>query len=188
MQVYPSLAGTVEGPFRPVQQATSEWNHWELRNLNLHRVVSHWQPGFVPPDAATADATIRAEIRSRFRPNYLRGLAFGVVIKTPVLFLDHSVIETLVDATNSSKAVCQWVVLASAKQSQALGVHTWLETRLSPIYRSVLRTLTDAGFVCRSTVRSAPPALRSTFALSNLLSISRLLGGPGRYPPFENRF
>jgi len=55
-------------------------------------------------------------------------------------------LKVLVDVRENEKGTLQWVVLVASDARIALGVHTWIEGYLSPVYRDTLQALAKTGY------------------------------------------
>jgi hypothetical protein len=73
-------------------------------------------------------------------------MAFGVVADVPAISLTLDDLKVLVDVRDNAKGTLQWVILVAGSGGAALGVHTWMEVYLSPVYRRILQALTEAGY------------------------------------------
>lgn len=122
------------------------WSFWEVRTLNMHRVVGllHTYRQFA--DARDFEGTIRGVVARHFKAAWWRGLAFGVVAEVAVSSVGAEDLTILVDGRENAKGTLQWVVLVDSDTHIALGVHTWMETYLSPVYRQTLRALETTGY------------------------------------------
>ncbi|HLW47994.1 MAG TPA: hypothetical protein VKW09_09540 [bacterium] len=129
------------------------WTFWELRNLNMHRVVGLVTEHRQFADAHDLEAEIRAVVSRRFKCAWWRGMAYGVVADVPTISLNLDDLKVLVDLYANAKGTLQWVILVTDDARVALGVHTWLESYLSPVYRDVLQALLDAGYHVASARR-----------------------------------
>jgi hypothetical protein len=123
------------------------WRFWELRNLNMQRVVGLLNEHRQFADAHDLDAETRGVVSRYFKLAWWRGMAYGIVADVPSISLSLDDLKVTVDIYNNAKGTSQWVVLVTDDSRTALGVHTWLESYLSPVYRDILQALSDAG--CR---------------------------------------
>src|SRR5215470_11108891 len=73
------------------------WAFWELRNLNMHRVVGLLRAERRFADTRTLDAELRGTLARNFKRAWWRGIAYGVVaqVETPAFSSDD--LEILVD-------------------------------------------------------------------------------------------
>lgn len=126
---------------------------WELRTLNMHRVVGLLQPYRQFADAHDLESTIRAAVARNFKCSWWRGMGLGVVAQAAAIRLTADDLKGLVDVRQSSKGTVQWVVLVAGDTRVAVGVHTWMETYLSPVYRRTLDGLAEAGYQVSSATR-----------------------------------
>ena len=122
------------------------WTFWELRTLNLHRVVGLLNDYQQFADAHDFEAAIRGVVPRKFKPSWWRGMAYGVVAEMAAISLSPDDLKMLVDVRENAKGTLQWVILLASDARLALGVHTWIEGYLSPVYRDVLQGLTEADY------------------------------------------
>jgi hypothetical protein len=151
-----------------------EWDFWERRNLNMHRIVGLWR-STVSLAAAELGAQTRSAIGRHFRRAWWRGLAFGVVVEVPELGLSSSDLQDLVDVRENPNGTRQWIVLVSRSRKEALGVHTWMAGYLSPVYLGLLGGLQAFGYDVAS-------ARREKDGLMRILTAAR----PRAFPEFRN--
>jgi hypothetical protein len=116
----------------------TEWQLWEHKTLNIHRGVLHWRSENREPVLSQMSQNIREQVESRFRIGWWRGFAFGVLIEAPAVPPDLSAIEDWIDVRANGKGTWQWIIYVCPKAGIAVGVHTWLEGYLSPVYQSLL--------------------------------------------------
>ena len=161
------------------------WTFWELRTLNMHRVVGllHEHREFL--DAHDFEATIRRVVSRNFKTSWWRGMGYGIVAEVAVSSLRDNDLKVLVDGRENSKGTLQWVVLVARDARVAVGVHTWMETYLSPVYRNTLQALAQlsqpegqgTGKVNKNNVRSQK--VSTTIALPSLVYHMTLVGDSG---------
>ena len=126
-----------------------DWTYWEIRTLNLHRVVGLFQPRRAFSSASDLESTLRDALGRSFKRGWWRGIAYGVVVDVSSVTLTEDDLKTLVDVRENSKGDLQWVILVARDAGLALGVHTWIEGYLSPVYRAIVEILMQTG--CRVT-------------------------------------
>ena len=122
------------------------WSFWELRTFNMHRVVGLLHEYRQFAGARDFEAAIRGVVARHFKPSWWRGMAFGVVAEVTVSSLGAGDLKLLVDGRENAKGTLQWVVLVASEMHVAIGVHTWMEVFLSPVYRDTIRALGTAGY------------------------------------------
>lgn len=88
-------------------------------------------------------------------------------------------LAVLVDIREHRRGILQWVVLLDLDGRRAVGVHTWEEVHLSPVYRETLRALTDAGYAVATAVRGRDGLMKF------LTGVSELEGAP--FPEFRDQ-
>ena len=163
------------------------WTFWELRNLNMHRVVGLVSEHRQFADAHDLDAEIRDVLSRFFKPAWWRGMAYGIVADVPSITLSLDDLKVTVDIYNNAKGTSQWVVLVDDDSRTAVGVHTWLESYLSPVYRDTLQALSDAGYRVASARREKDGLMKFlTGAADAEAAISSFGARRTRFPEFRN--
>ena len=87
------------------------WTFWELRNINMHRVVGLVTEHRQFADAHDLEAEIRAVVSRCFKCAWWRGMAYGVVADVPAISLNLDDLTLLVDSYANAKGTLQWVIL-----------------------------------------------------------------------------
>ena len=123
------------------------WSFWELRNVNMHRVVGLFSVDRAPGSSSDLEAQIRDAIGRNFKRAWWRGLAYGVVVKVSAGAWTPEDLEPMVDVRESRRGVLQWLLIAAPDGRSAVGVHTWEQVYLSQVYRETVQALDAAG--CR---------------------------------------
>lgn len=121
------------------------WTFWELRNLNLHRVVALLRAFRQFSDPPDLERDVRSTISRHFQRAWWRGMAYGVVVESASLQTLDGILE-MVDSRDSRKGTLQWMIAIAPGNPVAIGVHTWIEGFLSPVFRGVLEELDVQGF------------------------------------------
>ena len=129
------------------------WTFWELRTLNMHRVVGLLNEYRQFTDAHDLEREIRGVVSRNFKTSWWRGMAYGVVAQVAAISLSPDNLKTLVDVRENSKGTLQWVILAASHAHVALGVHTWMEAYLSPVYRGTVQALAETGYRVSTATR-----------------------------------
>ena len=145
------------------------WTLWQHKTLNIHRGIIHWDQ---TANAATMDKArdeVRHVVQSRFRPTWLRGFGFGAVITMSEIDDSYKNVADLIDARNNSKGTWQWIVLYLPVPRAALGVCTWTEGYLAPVYQDILARLRKSGHFCESHKKDMDAVLK---ALSSIRKLS----------------
>lgn len=148
------------------------WRFWELRNLNMHRVVGLLKASRRFADPRELEAEIRGAIARNFRRAWWRGLAYGAVVELAPVSWSSDDLKPLVDIYENRKGVLQWVVLAEGDERRALGVHTWEATYLSPVYSAILAALAAAGWQVARAVKGKDGLLKFLTGVSALEGVS----------------
>jgi hypothetical protein len=125
----------------------SEWQIWEHKTLNIHRGVLYWSPSDASLTFAEMENRVRKKVAESYRVSWWRGFAFGVVVHSKAVPPDISAIESTIDTRVSGKGTWQWTVLACSARQTAVGVHTWVEGYLSPVYRQCLDQSESQGWI-----------------------------------------
>ncbi len=143
------------------------WRVWEHKTLNIHRGLLHWQPGEAVPFRAMA-VRIRQQAEALFRVSWWRGFGFGAVLEVPSVPPDLPSIEAAVDGRENPKGTWQWTVLACEPARIAVGVHTWAEGYLTPVYRAVLDGYASRGFEAKPFKKEMDKLLQFLMPLARL--------------------
>lgn len=167
------LAAISQATQRPGMHPRSDigepnWRFWELRNINIHRVVGLATEYRQFTGASDLEQEIRAVLQRNFKRAWWRGIAYGVVMELSAISLGADDLKTLVDIRENAKGDLQWVVLVSSDVRTALGVHTWIEGFLSPIYRDVLQALSAGGYHVASIKREKDGLLKFLTAVADV--------------------
>lgn len=148
------------------------WTFWELRTLNMHRVVGLLTEHRRFSDVRDLEGEIRGSIARDFHRSWWRGLAYGVIAQVaPVSWVPDD-LTVLVDIHERRTGVLQWVVLVDLDGRRAVGVYTWEKVYLSPVYRETLRALTGAGFAVATAVRGKDGIMKFLTGVSELEGVS----------------
>ena len=129
------------------------WTFWELRTLNRHRVVGLLNEYRQFADAHDLEVEIRRVVSRNFKTSWWRGMAYGVVAQVAAISLSPDDLKLLVDVRENSKGTLQWIILAASHAHVAIGVHTWMEGYLSPVYRGTLQALGKTGYRVSTATR-----------------------------------
>jgi len=155
------------------------WTFWELRNLNMHRVVGLIDEPRTFADVGDLEHEIRAAVARHFTRAWWRGLAFGVVARVEPTSWRPEDLEPVVDIRERRAAVLQWIVLVNPDGHSAVGVHTWEQVYLSPVYQETLTALTTSGYQVATAVKGKDGLLRFLTDLSEWRGVS--------FPEFHDR-
>ena len=82
----------------------------------------------------------------------------------------------LVDIRENEKGDVQWVILTASHAQVAVGVHTWVEGYLSPVYREILETLAAEGYKVSSVKREKDGLLKFLTAVADFDTAIRTFG------------
>jgi len=162
------------------------WAFWELRNINMHRVVGLFRPDAPIVDAGTFNTTIRGVLGRNFKRAWWRGIAYGVVADVGPFSPAPDDLKLLVDGYENTKGTMQWVVLVNTQAHAVTGVHTWIEGYLGPVYRTVLQSLADQGYQISSVMRDKDGLMKFLTAVADARSAA--LTGRPTFPEFQDPF
>ena len=163
------------------------WTFWELRTLNLHRVVGLLQHYRQFTDARDFESTIRGAAARNFKCSWWRGMGLGIVAQVAAIPLRVDDLKLLVDVRENSKGTMQWVILVTGDTHIALGVHTWMETYLSPVYRGILQGLAEAGYRVSSVKRDKDGLMKFLTGVADLEVTLLSLGSQRQaFPEFRD--
>lgn len=166
-----------------------EWHFWERRTVNMHRVVALWRTARPFPGAREFEGVARGIVGRHFKCAWWRGLAYGVVGQVRDAAFSRADLEALVDVRDNGRGTLQWVVLLDQGSASVLGVHTWIEGYLSPVYRGVLRRLSDAGAEVTSVARGKDGLMAFLTGVDDLHTLVHTLGTKRtRFEDFRNEF
>jgi len=129
---------------------SSDWCVWEHKTLNIHRGVLQRRVQDKAYEYAQFMEEVRQHVQACFRYQWWRGFAFGVVIEVSVIPADLPLIEQSIDTRALIKPVWQWNILACQESQLAVGVHTWTEGYLSPLFRQIMERYQDNGYTVGS--------------------------------------
>jgi hypothetical protein len=165
------------------------WTFWELRTLNMHRVVGLFNEYRQFTDAHDLEAEIRGVVSRNFKCSWWRGMAYGVVAEVAAISLSPDGLKTLVDVRENEKGTLQWVVLVASDARVALGVHTWMEAYLSPVYRGTLQALAETGYKVASAKKEKDGLMKFLTAGADL-DVALHTFGTKRvaFPEFQDPF
>jgi hypothetical protein len=163
------------------------WTFWELRTLNLHRVVGLLKERRQFAAARDLEAEIRGAVSRNFKRSWWRGMAYGVVADVAAVSLSPDDLKTLVDVRENSRGTLQWVVLVARDARVALGVHTWMEAYLSPVYRGILQALAQTGYRVASAKREKDGLMKFLAGVADFDVALRSLGARREaFPEFRD--
>ena len=154
----------------------SNWRFWEKKNLNIHRGIIEW---FVDHEFSSIDELamqIRTQVKSEFKPGWLRGFGFGTVLHVKTVSEDFVQICNYIDRRNRRKGVWQWAIVQFDDDKVAMGIHTWLHGYLRPVFDSIIERLTEEGYECKKADADVDKLLAAISKLHALCSPLRLLG------------
>ncbi|HYM92411.1 MAG TPA: hypothetical protein VEW91_12345 [bacterium] len=152
------------------------WTFWELRTLNMHRVVGLLNGPRQFADARDLEAEIRGVVSRNFKRSWWRGMAYGVVAEVATISLSPDDLKMLVDVRENEKGTLQWVILVASEARVTLGVHTWIEGYLSPVYRATLQALAETGYQVASAQREKDGLMKFLTAGADVNVALRSLG------------
>jgi hypothetical protein len=149
----------------------NEWQIWEHKTFNIHRGVLHWRPTIANLSYVDMVAQIREQVKANYSISWWRGFAFGVVIESPEIPADISMIEESIDTRASSKGTWQWTVFICEPTQTLIGIHTWTEGYLSPAYRDLLKHFESLSWTVGSFKKEKDKLMQFLTAISSLKRI-----------------
>lgn len=161
------------------------WVFWELRNLNIHRVVGLASEYRQFAGARDLEAEIRGVLARNFKRAWWRGIAYGVVAEVSGVSLLPDDLKMLIDIRENRKGTLQWVILVASHVQTALGVHTWVEGYLSPVYRGILQAMAGKGYQVASVKREKDGLMRFITAVADVDVAIQSLGARKLFPEFR---
>ena len=115
-------------------------------------------------------------------------MAFGVVIDVPAMRITPDEIEAMIDVRDNRKGTLQWIIVVARSSSAALGVHTWIEGYLSPVYRGVIQQLRADGFDVATATKEKGVLMTVLTNVTDLQSaVSTFNSKQGTFPEFRER-
>jgi hypothetical protein len=174
-----SIIASVAAPRRLAPRndlAEPGWRFWELRTLNMHRVVGLLEEHREFRDAHDLETAIRGVVARHFKRSWWRGLAYGIVAETTTMSSSADDLKQLVDVRENPKGTLQWVILVSSHARVALGVHTWIEGYLSPVYRGALQALAARTYRIASVKKDKDGLMKVLTAVADFDVALRSLG------------
>lgn len=148
------------------------WTFWELRTLNRHRAVGFLGDCRKPADVQQLGSDIRGLVSRNFKRAWWRGFAYGIVAEVQTIACKPADLEGLVDIYENRNGVLQWVILVGVNDGAVVGVHTWMETFLSPVYREILQTLAAAGYRVSTAVKGKDGLLKFLTGVAGLQGVA----------------
>jgi hypothetical protein len=153
----------------------------------MHRVIGLVTEHRQFTDANDLEAEIRGVVSRNFNRAWWRGLAYGIVAHVPAISLGLDDMKVLVDIYDNSKGTLQWVILVTDDARVALGVHTWMEAYLSPVFRTILQALSENGYRVASARREKDGLMKF---LTGVADAETVIGSFGTrraaFPVFRN--
>jgi hypothetical protein len=167
--------------------AVRDWMFWELRTLNRHRVVGLFSTHRAFATTQELNDEIRGVLGQEFKRAWWRGIAYGAVVQVDAITLKPDDMKMLVDIRENEKGVLQWVILVAADRHVAIGVHTWMETFLSPAYRAIRLSLESMGCQVNSVRREKDGLMKFLTGVANLdVAIHTFAQKRVAFPEFQN--
>jgi hypothetical protein len=98
------------------------------------------------------------------------------VAEVSAISLSPGDLKLLVDIRENNKGTLQWVILVASHAQTALGVHTWIEGYLSPVYRDILQALAAKGYQIASAKREKDGLMKFLTAVADVDVTTKSLG------------
>ena len=94
----------------------------------------------------------------------------------------------MIDVRDNRKGTLQWIIVVARSSSAALGVHTWIEGYLSPVYRGVVRSLEASGFDLATATKKKGRLMTFLTAATDLqAAVATCNSNQGTFPEFRER-
>jgi hypothetical protein len=154
---------------KPSPGALPAWLAWQHKTLNIHRgVLLHWT-ALNPTWHELSQQTIAAAQRS-FKSSWWRGFGFGAVLEVSSLPVDcECVIESI--SVRAHTHTWQWVILVAHHDNVVLGIHTWQEGYLSPVYRELVAHFESEGLTVGSFAKEPDRLLKFLLQVGQLKGV-----------------
>ena len=163
------------------------WSFWELRTLNMHRVVGLLRAHRQFDNPRDLEQDVRSAVGRHFKRSWWRGMAYGIVIEAASL-QSFDGLQEVVDARDNSKGTFQWVVLLAPDAPVVIGVHTWIEGFLSPVFRNTLDALRRERFDVTSVTRPKDGLMTALTEVADLrAAITSFNVRQQAFPEFRDR-
>jgi hypothetical protein len=98
------------------------------------------------------------------------------VAEVGAIALSPDDLKALVDVRENEQGDLQWVVLVASDVRVALGVHTWVEGYLSPVYRDTFQALAGSGYRVTSVKREKDGVMKFLTGVADVNVAIRSLG------------
>lgn len=92
------------------------------------------------------ESSIRKGVLEEFKPRPGRGLGYGVVFRVKHFHKESIQFSTFVDKRNRRGGVWQWGIVISEEEKALLGIHTWVDGYLRPVYDSIIQQYVKLGY------------------------------------------
>jgi hypothetical protein len=160
---------------KPLATSEVEWQLWQYKSLNMHRGVLHWDATAQRPTLSDIRDSTRNLVAQHYRPAWWRGFGFGAIVSLTEYDPTFAALADLVDVRNDRRGAWQWIVLEFPTARAAVGVCTWTEGYLAPVYRDLLAQLTAEGYDCRSYQREPDALVKALLEIHEKLRIVHYL-------------
>jgi hypothetical protein len=144
------------------------WTFWELRTVNIHRVVGLVQASRELRGARELDDQVRAAVSRHFKRAWWRGLAYGVVVATGASPWTADDLTPLIDVRENRRGVLQWLIVVGDEDRRAVGIHTWEQVYLSQVYQATLAALESQGYRVARAVKDKDGLMKLLTGISAL--------------------
>ncbi len=121
-------------------------NVYQAKSFNRHSAVIQESARAESFSSERYVSTTRKKALARCKPNWLRGLALGTVLEIDRLPTNVELISDAIDTRQKGRVVWQWSVIAVRDQRLVLGLHTWMQVYLTPVYGDLLFQFAEEGF------------------------------------------
>jgi hypothetical protein len=153
----------------------TSWTLWQRKTLNIHRGIIHLDLRGSAVSLERVRDDVRRTVRDCFRPSWWRGFGFGTILSLSEADDSLTQVADLIDVRNNGKGTWQWIILHFESPSAAIGVCTWTEGYLAPIYREFLEERRQAGCLCESHKKDMDAVLKALHAIRKLSPTNQAL-------------
>ena len=135
---------------------TVAWDAWEHKNANRHCGVLFQHSNDARRLYSEIETDVREQARSIFGGgNWLRGLAFGVVLELPKFPDDMNNMIRSIDSRSRNGGAWLWTVLAGREEMSAIGIHSWTQGYLTSLFAGVLQDYQSEGYRVTASTKPA---------------------------------
>ena len=153
------------------ESSTADCQVWEHKTLNIHRGVLKLRFTDRQSLSGMSD-TVRERVRESFGVSWWRGFGFGAVVESPNIPDDVATIASCIHTRANSRGTWQWIILACGTAETAIGVHTWAEGYLTPVFLRLLGHYESLGYQVGGFKKEKDQLMRFLTAAARLKGFS----------------